>query len=96
MRALEYASSQTAIITGKPSRAFFAQVLDNLGTGAEATLMVGDDVHGDVEGALNSGMQACLVKTGKYREGDEDRISGEHWLESDILAVARRITTHLP
>lgn len=26
----------------------------------------------DVIGALNAGMNACLVKTGKYRRGDEN------------------------
>lgn len=26
----------------------------------------------DVIGALNAGMNACLVKTGKYRPGDEN------------------------
>ena len=54
--------------------------------------MVGDDVHGDVEGALNSGMQACLVQTGKYREGDEQAITGDFHLEADITAVARTVT----
>lgn len=96
VKALEYASGQTAIITGKPSPTFFQQVLTSLGSKAEDTLMVGDDVHGDIEGALNTGMQGCLVKTGKYRQGDEDRIEGRFWLENNILTVARRITTLLP
>ena len=29
--------------------------------------MVGDDMHGDVEGALNAGLRAMLMQTGKYR-----------------------------
>ena len=95
VHALQYASGQTAIITGKPSPTFFQQVLTSLGTAPESTLMVGDDIHGDVEGALNTGMQACLVKTGKYREGDESRIAGEFWLESDILTLAQRISDTL-
>ena len=92
VRALEYAANCRAIITGKPSSAFFEQVLADLGTRPEHTLMVGDDVHGDVEGALNSGMQACLVQTGKYREGDEQAITGDFYLEADITAVARTVT----
>ena len=45
--------------------------------------MVGDDVFGDVEGALHSGLQACLVRTGKYRPADEEKISGDfHTLDS--------------
>ena len=30
--------------------------------------MVGDDVWGDIRGAQESGLKACLVRTGKYRE----------------------------
>ena len=95
VRALEYAADCQAIITGKPSTAFFEQVLADLGTSPEHTLMVGDDVHGDVEGALNSGMQACLVQTGKYRTGDEQAISGKFQLESDIGTVAERVVSLL-
>ncbi|MCG8393390.1 MAG: TIGR01458 family HAD-type hydrolase [Pseudomonadales bacterium] len=91
VRALEYAAGCRAVITGKPSPAFFEQVLADLGTRPEQTLMVGDDVHGDVEGALNSGMQACLVQTGKYRPGDEKAIAGTFRLAADIGAVARAI-----
>ena len=39
--------------------------------------MIGDDIHGDIEGALDNGLQACLVQTGKYQAGDEKRIDGE-------------------
>lgn len=95
VHALEYASGQTAIITGKPSRTFFEQVLNSLGTPAEETLMVGDDIHGDVEGALHVGMQASLVQTGKYREGDENRIEGDFRVETDILTLAKRISDAL-
>jgi len=37
--------------------------------------MVGDDVFADVNGALKAGMKAALVKTGKYRPGDEKKIA---------------------
>ena len=32
------------------------------------------DVRDDVAGALNAGMMAILVRTGKYRHGDEHSI----------------------
>lgn len=32
------------------------------------------DVHDDVAGAMATGMQAILVRTGKYRSGDEGKI----------------------
>ena len=71
--ALEYASGKTASVCGKPSRAFYHAALAALGPWArerpEAVLMVGDDVWGDIKGAQEAGLQACLVRTGKYREG---------------------------
>jgi ribonucleotide monophosphatase NagD (HAD superfamily) len=35
---------------------------------AAAAAMVGDDIESDIGGALNAGLQAILVRTGKYRE----------------------------
>ena len=32
--------------------------------------MVGDDILGDVRGAQQAGLRACLVRTGKFREDD--------------------------
>lgn len=74
IRAIEYAADTKAIIAGKPSVDFFAQVVASTQFEAEAVLMIGDDVFGDVEGALNAGLDACLVRTGKYLPGDENRI----------------------
>ena len=37
--------------------------------------MVGDDVEQDVNGAIRAGIGVgVLVKTGKYREGDEEKL----------------------
>ena len=73
--ALEYATNRNAYVVGKPARGFFDQVLDALGAGSRAAAMVGDDIESDIGGALNAGLQAILVRTGKYRE-DEVRESG--------------------
>ena len=71
--ALEYASGRTASVCGKPSRAFYHAALAALGPWAlehpGQVLMVGDDVWGDIKGAQDAGLKACLVRTGKYREG---------------------------
>ncbi len=72
--ALEYAAGIQAEIMGKPSEAFFLAAVDTVGCEPQDVLMVGDDVEADVNGALQSGLQACLVKTGKYQRGDEDKI----------------------
>jgi len=74
--ALEYAAGCQAIILGKPSAAFFQAAVSQLGCRPEETLMVGDDVLSDVNGALRAGMKAALVQTGKYRPGDERQMIG--------------------
>ena len=82
--AVEFAAGVKATIVGKPGSEFFHQVLASTGVPAEQALMVGDDVFGDVEGAMAAGIPACLVRTGKYRPGDEDRIEGEFPVVDDV------------
>ncbi|KAL7504675.1 hypothetical protein ACHAXN_002245 [Cyclotella atomus] len=73
---LEQTTGCKAHIVGKPSRAFYSAALSSLGiTNPKDAIMVGDDVIGDVRGALDAGLGgSILVKTGKYVVGDE---SGE-------------------
>ncbi|MCE9687634.1 TIGR01458 family HAD-type hydrolase [Shewanella sp. AS16] len=86
--AIEYAASITALIVGKPSPEFFAQVIASTSAKASEILMIGDDIFGDIEGAIKAGMQGCLVKTGKYQRDDE-RLIGEpcHCVASIVEAV---------
>ncbi|KZT62386.1 hypothetical protein CALCODRAFT_446211, partial [Calocera cornea HHB12733] len=74
--ALEEAADVKAEIVGKPSRVFYELSLEGLGReGAnEEVAMVGDDVRSDLgQGAVECGFLRVLVKTGKYREGDEHK-----------------------
>jgi len=73
--ALEYATGQDAYVVGKPAPGFFGEVLSGLELPPEAVAMVGDDIETDVGGALNAGLTAILVRTGKYRK-DAVRASG--------------------
>ena len=66
--AVEYATGKEALVVGKPARAFFQLILDELGAGAAEAAMIGDDVETDVDGALRAGLAGVLVRTGKYRE----------------------------
>ena len=66
--ALEYATNREAYVVGKPAAAFFALALADLGVAPAVAAMVGDDVESDVGGALDAGLRAVLVRTGKYRE----------------------------
>ena len=68
--ALEYATGRKAIVLGKPAAAFYQAALEILGTPAEETVMVGDDICGDVDGAQRAGLKGLLVRTGKFRPSD--------------------------
>lgn len=74
IRLVEWAADVEATIMGKPSKAFFDQVVASTGVRAAECLMVGDDVHSDVVGAVAAGLQGCLVQTGKYQAGDEQAL----------------------
>ncbi|KIK96999.1 hypothetical protein PAXRUDRAFT_825391 [Paxillus rubicundulus Ve08.2h10] len=76
--ALETASGTRAQVVGKPTRTFFETVLGDLardGLGPDdGVAVIGDDVDADLgEGALDLELWRVLVKTGKYRTGDEGR-----------------------
>ena len=64
---LEYVSSKSARVMGKPNRDFYQRVLDSAGVDNMDALMVGDDIDSDVGGAQQMGIRGCLVRTGKYR-----------------------------
>ena len=66
--AIEYATGKDAFVVGKPSVGFFDIVLADLGADRDSVAMVGDDVETDIGGALDAGIAAVLVRTGKYRE----------------------------
>jgi HAD superfamily hydrolase (TIGR01458 family) len=85
IKAIEFAASTEAIILGKPAQDFFWQVLSSTNLQAEQVLMIGDDIYGDIEGAINAGLQGCLVKTGKYQPGDETKISLPHLTADSIV-----------
>lgn len=69
--ALEYAARVEAEVTGKPSAALYHAALAELGTAPGEALMIGDDLDSDIAGAQAAGLQAVLVRTGKYRPQDE-------------------------
>ncbi|KAL1452848.1 hypothetical protein WDU94_007036 [Cyamophila willieti] len=70
--ALEFASGREATICGKPNQNIFLQALGQYAP--EEAIMFGDDVTDDIQGAQRAGIRGCLVRTGKYRPGDENKI----------------------
>jgi HAD superfamily hydrolase (TIGR01458 family) len=88
--ALEYASGREAVVTGKPSRAFFATALGQLGVAAGEAAMIGDDLEADVGGAIDAGLSGVLVRTGKFREADLAASSVRPTLVWDSIAELAR------
>jgi HAD superfamily hydrolase (TIGR01458 family) len=68
---LEYSAGIKAEITGKPAPAFFAAALAELGIGAAEAVLIGDDLTDDIGGAQAAGIPGILVRTGKFRAGDD-------------------------
>ncbi|XP_071942439.1 haloacid dehalogenase-like hydrolase domain-containing protein 2 isoform X2 [Antedon mediterranea] len=75
---LEFATGTTATVVGKPQEAFFLSALKTVNCKPCEAVMIGDDLTDDVEGANKIGMKSILVKTGKYREGDDKKVDPFH------------------
>ena len=70
VKALEHASGRKPLVLGKPSNQFYLSALDKLGSAAGDTVMIGDDIRGDIEGSQNVGINGLLVRTGKFQPSD--------------------------
>jgi HAD superfamily hydrolase (TIGR01458 family) len=70
VKGLEYATGREALVMGKPAAPFFETALAQLNAAAEETLMVGDDIRGDIAGAQAAGIKGVLVRSGKFRPAD--------------------------
>ncbi len=70
VKALEYATGRSAVVLGKPAAPFFETALKLLEAAPEETVMVGDDIRGDIEAAQKLGLKGVLVRTGKFRPAD--------------------------
>ncbi|MCG6860322.1 MAG: TIGR01458 family HAD-type hydrolase [Chromatiaceae bacterium] len=68
--ALSHATGIEPVVLGKPAVPFFEAALRAVGVAAGETLMIGDDIRGDVGGAQQAGIRALLVRTGKFQPAD--------------------------
>lgn len=88
VEGLEYATGTKAEVVGKPEKGFFTSAIEDLHIGPDECVMIGDDARDDIGGAQNAGMLGILVKTGKYRDGDEKKINPEpHFVATDFSAA---------
>ncbi|KAG1840246.1 HAD-like domain-containing protein [Suillus subluteus] len=77
--ALENATEREAEVLGKPSKGFFQTVIESLDCESHDSegciAVIGDDVQADLGGgAIELCLWRILVKTGKYRPGDESKV----------------------
>jgi NagD protein len=76
LKLLEFATSVSYDVVGKPSVAFYKEALKMLQTQNnkakfEAITIISDDVKGDLGGAKEMGMKTVFVTSGKYKTVDE-------------------------
>ena len=83
---LEAVTGVVATVCGKPAPPFFEAALAALSLPADRTAMVGDDVENDVLGAQAVGIAGVLVRTGKFRPGDQERDDGSPHHVIDSIA----------
>lgn len=94
--ALEYATRREATLFGKPSADFFRAAVASLGCRAEDAVMIGDDAEMDVAGAISAGLRGLLVRSGKYRAGDEAKVEPKPTrIAADLAEAAEGILADL-
>jgi NagD protein len=76
LKLLEFATSVSYDVVGKPSVAFYEEALSLLkqqdeNASFEKITMVSDDVKGDLGGAKELGIKTVFVTSGKYRTEEE-------------------------
>jgi HAD superfamily hydrolase (TIGR01450 family) len=79
---LAYTAGRPAETLGKPSRLLFEAVARHAHATLPEMVMVGDDAEFDVAMPAALGLTGILVRTGKYRAGDEARAPGAPALDS--------------
>lgn len=87
LQAIEWAAGVEAVVIGKPSAAFFSELVASVDLPARHCLMVGDDLEADVVGAMAAGLAGCLVQTGKYQPGDGARLPREAHLIASVAEL---------
>lgn len=76
LKLLEFATSCSYTVVGKPSLAFYNESLkriqkQNSGIEFSSITMISDDVKGDLGGAKELGIKTIFVTSGKYKSANE-------------------------
>ena len=101
LKLLEFATSCSYTVVGKPSVAFYEESLLGLqkqkkDANFENIIMISDDVKGDLGGAKEMGMKTVFVTSGKYKTADEIvPFLDEHLKPDEIYADMQEILEKL-
>jgi NagD protein len=90
LKLLEFATSVSYTVVGKPSEAFYNEALQRLqaqesSAAFDKISIVSDDVKGDLGGAKLLGMKTIFVTSGKYKTEQEILPSLEKHLRPDLV-----------
>lgn len=91
IQALAYATGREPEIIGKPGPILFQEAAQDMQLDTGNVLMIGDDAEADVNGAMATGMQGALVRTGKYRADDEKTLAAEARLFDDLKDLVHQL-----
>ncbi|MDA3812040.1 MAG: HAD-IIA family hydrolase [Spirochaetaceae bacterium] len=83
VKLIESITETTIPILGKPSREYFRNAEMRFENKKE-TWMFGDDIQTDIMGGIDAGLHTALIKSGKYKPGDE-KLFSPHRLLSDLM-----------
>lgn len=83
---LQLTTDVEPVIIGKPKKAMFEVALERLGTRPEETLMLGDRLNTDIEGAYHTGLKTALILTGVNTRDDIDTIQPDYIVD-DLPAL---------
>jgi HAD superfamily hydrolase (TIGR01458 family) len=90
VKMYEKLTNKKAIIIGKPSQNIYKAALKKLGMEANNVISIGDDGLTDIVGGNEMGMKTILVKTGKYKNGDEEKYKPNKII-NNILEIINEI-----
>jgi ribonucleotide monophosphatase NagD (HAD superfamily) len=82
VKMYELLTEKKAAIIGKPSTEILKIAITEMRKEAKDIIIIGDDGFSDITGGKNLGMKTVLVKTGVYRDGDEQKYKADITINS--------------
>jgi 4-nitrophenyl phosphatase len=85
LAAIEAASEQSPVITGKPEPEMYVFAMERMGTKPEETLIVGDRLETDIAGGQNLGCPTALVLSGVTTQQEATNfLPAPDWIGKDL------------